>query len=348
MLFWKALSKGHHLTSLKPPGSHCFPLEEEAFFPPSPKQMNNLSQTCSWVQETQTTLSTEHKQLREQPENFPTLRLSPSPLPLGGSLWNQDSNPTFWLSPFSLLHSVLTKHDCVPNTVQRLWRGDDASGRDESRSCSSFPTGHLRGQRSSWATEPGQTTAAGTGQSIPAVGLCRQCPENFRWPTNTDTNHQQANKGEKRLYRARSTHKMKACCGSTATDWWRSRPAASPSPKSGTCPSWPPSLLFSLSSKKLSSRSVLRVTEITFSQELKCQEERHKKAWAGAFRNRKEVVTAVIYCGRFCSVIATYHYTSFILFHLAGSDSFPISYRAQANVAAFQTVSNSANGNKKK
>lgn len=106
--------------------------------------MNSFSQTCSWIQKTQTTLSTEHKQLREQPERFPTLRLSPSPLPVRESFWNQDSNSVFWLSPFSLPHLVLTKHNCVPNTAQCLWRGN-ASGTDRIRSCSSFPTGHVRG-----------------------------------------------------------------------------------------------------------------------------------------------------------------------------------------------------------
>lgn len=110
--------------------------------------------------------------------------------------------------------------------------------------------------------------------------------------------------------------------GSAATARWCSPPAAPPSPKSGTCPSWPSALLFNLSSKKLSSHSVLRAAEAAFSRELKCQADRHKKVWAGAFRNRKEVVTPVIYCGRFCSAIATYHYTSFILFHLADVDSF--------------------------
>lgn len=164
-----------------------------------------LSQTRSWIQETQATLSTEHKQLREQPENFPTLRLSPSPLPLGGSLRNQDSNSVFWLSPFLLLHSVLTKHDRVPNAAQRLQRGD-ASGTDESRSCRSFPTGHLRGQRSAWATEPGQTTAA-------------WYKHRYKPPASKQ--------GE--------SDSTEQSCGSAAADWQRSRLAASSSPKSGTC-----------------------------------------------------------------------------------------------------------------
>lgn len=205
----------------------------------------------------------------------------------------------------------------MPNTAQRLWRGN-ASGMDESRSCSSFPTGCLRGQHSPWANEPGQTAAAGTGQSIPAAGSCRQCHENFRWPTNT--NHRQANRGAKDS--TRQNQPCPQCCGSAATDQWHSRPAAWPSPKSGTSP---PGLHPRFSFCPLRSLAVTQwVAEITFSQELKCQEERHKKACAGAFRNRKEVVTAVIYCGRFCSVIATYHYTSFILFHLADANSFPL------------------------
>lgn len=135
--------------------------------------------------------------------------------------------------------------------------------------------------------------------------------------TNTDTNHQQAN-------REKVTLQSKAVGQLPRTDSahvWQHHPAQSQAP---ACPSWPPPLLFSLSSKELSSHSAPRVTEITFSQELKCQEERHKQAGAGAFRNRKEVVRAVIYCGRFCSAIATYHYTSFILFHLADADSFPL------------------------
>lgn len=51
-------------------------------------------------------------------------------------------------------------------------------GQTESGAAAHFPQATSEGP-SPWATGPGQTTAAGTGQSIPVAGLWRPCHENF-------------------------------------------------------------------------------------------------------------------------------------------------------------------------
>lgn len=202
----------------------------------------------------------------------------------------------------------------MPNRVQCLWRGD-ASGMDESRSYSSFPTGHLRRQHSLWATEPGQTAAAGTVQTIPMAGLCRQCHENFRWPPTSK-------RREKDCTQQWLTRRMKLCppCYGgqpPQAHIWQHHPAQNQT-------SAPPGLHLCFSVCPPRSLVSAKGGRENFLSGVEKSGRETQKAWAGAFRNRKEVVTAAIFCGRFFCVIATYHYTSFILFHLADADSFAL------------------------
>lgn len=208
----------------------------------------------------------------------------------------------------------------MPNRAPCLWRGDP-SGTDESRSCSSFPTGHLREQRSPWTTEPGQTTAAGRVQSIPVAGLCRQCHENFRRPADADTDHQRAN------VRRRTLHSNDQYAGWSPAHHamgqppqahvWQRHPAQNQTPA-------PPGLHLCFSVCPPRSLVSAKGGRENFLSGADQSGRDAQKVWAGAFRNRKEVVTAVIFCGRFFCAIATYHYTSFILFHLADADSFAL------------------------
>lgn len=152
-------------------------------------------------------------------------------------------------------------------------------GQTESGAAAHFPQATSEGN-----TPPGPLSSAKPRLQAQGrvAGLGRWCHENFMWPTNTDSSCQQARQGRKDQ-QWRPMCQMKPCpqhCGTVTMGWWCSCLAAPSNLRAGTSPSWPPWLLFSWSSKKLSSYSVLRGAETTFSKELKCQEDTRKPGWS--------------------------------------------------------------------
>lgn len=149
-------------------------------------------------------------------------------------------------------------------------------GQTESGAAAHFPQATSEGNPPPGPLSPAKPWLQAQGRASQWLGCGGHAMKTSRdLQTLTPAASKQA--GEKRLYTVKTNVPDKAL---PTTPWARHILAASSSPRSGTCPFWPPCLLFSLSSKKLRSHSVIQGAETTFSQELKCQDDSRKPGWS--------------------------------------------------------------------